>query len=429
MNSHWLNASIAICSTSVAAAEVQICEVPDPADPESAFEVERGDPVVLDNAWMPDYWVRYSCKQTCADYRACTVPTYDFDRQITVNHARNPSRPKPMVAFVADDMGGYLSYSDDGYEDAPLIYLQDGGGGTQWSVLTASRLEKLASVRTIMVRWADGFRFSLDPEFGESEGWGFLTRTDSAASNIQEITRRVADIMTWIHDEMVGEPAFGSMACSMGTNAILGPVLFHGLDEIIDYQSFTGGPFFWDIQRACNLPSSYRHGYCALNGTTSCESNADCGGEANFCQFPGVIGNGENPFANRLYESAVNHMHGTDACRIDDPDPIQYTDFENSSYGLMKGLDWEFDHRVDLFVDLGGAVATYMGQTGFEPGDEFSLLGHFMYVFNRISPAQNRYWHAQQSHHCNSYAFGRAVEVAIDAMGLERRADPNQESP
>ena len=47
-----------------------------------------------------------------------------------------------------------------------------------------------------------------------------------------------------------------------------------------------------------------------------------------------------------------------------------------------------------------------------------------MQIFNRIEPAENRRWHMQQSHHCNSYAFGKAVEVAVQAMGLQRR-QPN----
>ena len=56
-----------------------------------------------------------------------------------------------------------------------------------------------------------------------------------------------------------------------------------------------------------------------------------------------------------------------------------------------------------------------------EGAAEAALLGHFMQIFNRIEPAENRRWHMQQSHHCNSYAFGKAVEVAVQAMGLQRR--------
>ena len=440
---------------------VQICTIPDPLDPSSAFNVEQGEPVTAEGGWMPDYWVRYSCKETCADYQQCAVPTRNFgigpvpleavdpetgevlssgaesresaqspELAEVVTHGRDLERPKPMLAFVADRMGGYLSWSDDGYGDAPLIYLQDGGGGTQWSVLTALDLERSAEVRTAMVRWADGFRFSLDPESGESEGWGFLTRTQPEASNIRQTTRRVAAIMAWIHENMAGPPAFGAMACSMGTNAIIGPVLFHGLDDIIDYQSFTGGPFFWDVHRACNLPTTYEQGFCAADGTTVCADDGQCAGEGDFCQLPGVIANGEFEFASRLYESAVNHMHAANACDIGEPGTERYADFDNSSYGLMQDLDWNFDHRVDLLVDVGGATATYMGQTSFQPGDEFSLLGHFMQIFNRIEPAANRRWHMQQSHHCNSYAFGKAAEVALESMGLQRRPGAEEaESP
>ena len=428
---------------------VQICVIPDAEDPTSAFDVEQGEPVTAEGGWMPDYWVRYGCKEACADYSACAVPTRNFgigafsmeavdpetgemlageqsavppdvppEMQMEIMHGRDAGRPKPMLAFVADGMGGYLSWSDDGFEDAPLMYLQDGGGGTQWSVLTASDLEAQAAVRTAMVRWADGFSFSVMPESGESEGWGFLTRTQEGPSDIRETTRRVAAIMAWIHDEMAGEAAFGTMACSMGTNAIIGPVLFHGLDDIIDYQSFTGGPFFWDVHRACNQPTTYEHGYCAADGVTVCAADEACAGEGNFCKLPGIIANGEFLFASRLYQSAVNHMHATNACNLAEPGE-RHPDFDDSSYALMQDADWNFDHRVDLLVDVGGATATYMGQTAFQPGDEGSLLGHFMYIFNRIEPPENRRWHVEQSHHCNSYAFGKAAEVAVAAMGLE----------
>ena len=453
-------------ATETAAADlrdlVQICVIPDAMDPSSAFDVEQGEPVTAAGSWMPDYWVRYRCKEACADFAGCTVPTRNFglpfmaaeageqapeggeadetqppaapppELQEMVTHGRDPQRPKPMLAFVADDMGGYLSWSDDGHADAPLIYLQDGGGGTQWSVLTALDLEASARVRTAMVRWADGFRFSLDPESGESEGWGFLTRTGPAASNIRDTTRRVAAIMAWIHDNMAGEPAFGTMACSMGTNATIGPVLFHGLDDVIDYQSFTGGPFFWDVHRACNLPTTYELGYCAADGVTACAAEGEdeaCTGEGNICKLPGVIAGGQFEFASRLYESAVNHMHATDACDIGEPGTERYADFDNSSYGLMADVDWNFDHRVDFLADVGGATATYMGQTGFQPGDESSLLGHFMYIFNRIEPAANRRWHMQPSHHCAAYAFGKAVDVAVEAMGLQALEDPAAEQP
>ena len=79
-------------------------------------------------------------------------------------------------------------------------------------------------------------------------------------------------------------------------------------------------------------------------------------------------------------------------------------------------------------MDVGGATATYTGQTAFEPEDEFSLLVHFMYIFNRIEPEEKRRWHVEQSHHCYSYAFAKVAEDALEGMGLQRRQPGAEDS-
>jgi hypothetical protein len=53
--------------------------------------------------------------------------------------------------------------------------------------------------------------------------------------------------MEWSHENLAGPAMFGTLGCSMGTNATFGPVLWHGMDPIVDYQLFVGGPNMWDL--------------------------------------------------------------------------------------------------------------------------------------------------------------------------------------
>ena len=129
------------------------------------------------------------------------------------------------------------------------------------------------------------------------------------------MVERAAAVLAWVHEELAADTPFGAMSCSMGTNAIFGPVLWHGLDAAVDYQLVTGGPFFWDINRACGV-GAYDHGYCSLDGATRCTRNADCPGadsdSNSFCRFPQAIEQGEE----WLYESVINHVYATRTARF-----------------------------------------------------------------------------------------------------------------
>ena len=192
---------------------------------------------------------------------------------------------------------------------------------------------------------------------------------------------------------------FGTLGCSMGTNATFGPVLWHGLDPIIDYQLFVGGPNMWDLNAQCGR-RHYAKGYCDFDGITSCTIDNDCHAldKKSLCTKPG-----EYTTIDKLFEQLPNHIHVTDACDIkaSEKSTAPYPPFDESSMAFAADPDWEIDHQMDFLVNVGAAQgANFAAGAG---GDEYWGLGHFPYIFNKIQPAENRHWQAYpESHHCSA---------------------------
>ena len=405
------------------AADLKFCVTPDPSTPSSAFVIEEGPRSNRDGDWMEDYWVRFQCKEVCDDWQSCSVPAYADDGGDLLGHGRDPETPKRALAFVVDGMGGHIAYTTDGDADDKLMYVHQGGGAATFYHDVADKLEKAADVQTVMVRWdRHGFNVPLVfPESGESIDvpWGWFTRNSDEAATVPQQNKRVASTIAWAHENLAGSDKFGTMACSMGTNATLGPVLWYGLDDIIDYQLFAGGPFFWDLNSAC-ARRVYDQGYCDIDGTTACSSDADCAAvsETAVCRVADTIAEAEY----RLYESVVNHTHATSACRIAEAKSSgaePYAAFDTSSYVFMDDADWAIDHPVDVVVDIGGVIVE--GDFEYPLGDEQLLLGQFMPVFNRIESGQ-KYWHAyEDSLHCEQFENGTLHDLIIKRMELERR--------
>lgn len=387
------------------AAEITVCAVPDPQVPSSAFEIFNAP---ADESG--DYWVRYTCKQVCDDWRACQVPAFTEDNGEAIMHGRAPDRPKQALAFVVDGMGGQLVVSEDG-EDT--VFIHSGAGGTRFYAQVADSLERQSSARTAMVRWEKGFVGNVvRPPFPAPVQWGWYSRTTEEGTNIRALSGRVASLMAWVHENLSAGNDFGTMGCSMGTNATFMPVLWHGLDGIVDYQLFVGGPNMWDLNAHCGR-REYQAGHCDMDGVTPCTSSADCTGlgAAAQCRMIGPYTN-----INVVYDQFANHIHKTRSCEIlaAGPEAIPEPLFDESSMGYVADADWNVDHRVDFLVNFGRET----NESGIG-GDEYWALGDFMYVYGKIEPAENKAWHAYpDSNHCDAMTTGPAVELVIERMGL-----------
>ena len=386
---------------------VEVCAIPEPANPRTAFTVERGEPDA-----NGDYWIRYRCKRTCEDWRECAAPAHDPGTAEPITHVRTPGVQKRQIAFVVDAMGGHLAFSTDRPAGEKTIFLQSGGGGTGYTPGVAAMLEAQTTAATVMSAWADGFVIDT-PYASGAEGWGWLSRPSAAPAGHRQLTRRMAAIIAWSHEQLSGGGMFGTAACSVGANATFGPVYWYGLDEVIDYQLLTGGPFLWDINAGCGR-RQYELGYCAVDGVTRCTENDQCDSQGNYCDFTSVMGSGDE----FLYEAFANHPLATNACHILDVEnnAEPYPPFDENSMAFTDG-DWEVDHEIDLVVDLGGK-----NELDGERDDSYSQMGHFFPIFNAIRPARNRHWTAfHNSYHCQSFDKGWSIGLVIDGMALEKR--------
>ena len=104
------------------AGDLQICTVPNPSSPASAFDISRSE--VDANG---DYWVAYACKETCMDWRQCHVPAHTRGGRALLHG----DVPKRALAFVVDGMGGHLAFAA-GPSGSKTVLLHTGVGGVSY---------------------------------------------------------------------------------------------------------------------------------------------------------------------------------------------------------------------------------------------------------------------------------------------------------
>lgn len=420
-------------SVSDFANQIQICVTPDPATPSSAFSIEKSQPIRRGDYWMEDYWVKYQCLKTCDDWQQCAVPAYMDDDEALITHTRNPRMAKQSLSFVVDNMAGHVVFNVDESVNAKTLIIHSGGGGANpYPLKVADSLEDYTDVRTVLVRWEDGFTMpSIHNPEEIADRWGWHTRDSEEPTSMRENNRRVASLFSWIHENLAGPDMMGTLGCSMAGQATLGTVIWHGLDDIIDYQYVTGGPPVWDANAGC-ARRTYEHGYCVLDGTTQCKTNADCAGDPSrgeagkgMCLYPETV----NEQFDWYYEGVINHTHATTACDISEANENTqpYAPFDDTGLVGTTNGDWHFDHRIDMGAEVGvQSIEEWAGI--FDPrgsgvgGDENWMAGHFMYVYNKIQPEENKQWHAiEGSEHCKAYNNGELTELFASRMGLQKR--------
>ena len=366
------------------AAELRICAVADPRQPASAFHIARSTPDA-----HGDYTVAYRCRTPCDDWRQCQAPAHT-DRGSPLMEG---SVPKRAVAFVADGMGGHLAFTTQ-QAGHKTVLLHTGLGGASYMRSLAGQVEDATNAKVVMVRWERGF-----------QGWGWFTRTSAPATRVPNATRRVASVIAWVHENLASTGDFGTVGCSMGTQATLGAVYYHDVDPVVDYQLMVGGPGLWDINAGCGR-RTYPTGHCDLDASLACRSDSDCTrlSARSRCNKPSPI-----PLA-QLYEQVVNHVHATQACAVADADGASpYAPFDESGFAFAPG-DWDFDHAIDFQMDLWGP-----------DGDHRWAMADAMRVFNSITSAAGhpKRWHTTaDSNHCAAIGNGRALELVVAGMGL-----------
>lgn len=387
------------------------CVVPDPQIPSSAFLIHQGP-----NLGAAGQVVRYECAEPCGDWRECQVPAYEEDSGPPLMHVRSPVRQKQALAFVIDGMGGHIAYSTDTADAEKALFVHQGGGGVTYHHEHTEQLEDRSAYKTFMMRWEKGYQ-SVEID---AVNWGWFTRSIEGPSLIPVLNRRVAAVLAWIHENMTFGAPFGTVGCSMGATATLGPVLWHGLDPVIDYQFLAGGPPIGDLNAICRR-RTYETGFCDFDGVTPCAADADCAGRG-LCRKPVHISQ------THMIEGMINHVHAAvrPLCRalLATPDQAPSLLLDASSM-LHSGWNWTLTHPMDMLADIGGVpnlqfplpedwnsdVSIRFG------GDEHWGLGHFLQIYNRLDATGGKTWVAAPgSHHCASMQNGRAADMVIAAM-------------
>ena len=389
----------------------EFCVVPNPEVPSSAFIITKGE-----TKGAAGYTAHYQCKETCDDWRQCQVPAYDLDYGELLVHARNPSFPKLALSFVVDGLGGHIAFSADTADYNKTVFVHQGGGGVTYYNEPTVSLEEKSSIRTVMIRWENGYR-SVEID---GVNWGWFTRAIEGPSLIPVLNRRIAAVMAWVHENMTGIAPFGTMGCSMGATATFGPVIWYGLDTIIDYQFLGGGPPIGDLNAICGR-RSYDRGYCELDGVTQCTTDADCGDNGH-CSKPAHI------TLSHMIEGMINHVHAAEPaiCRAlsatVDIKPLPQLD---ASSMLYSGWNWSISHPVDMMGEFGGEPTLEFPlpenwNNNFEltfGGDEHWGLGHFLQIYNKIDAGAGKNWVGiPDTHHCDSMVNGKAADMVVSAM-------------
>ena len=412
------------------AEDLQICKPQDPQNPASAFDITKS--AADENG---DYWVAYRCKEACADWRQCQAPAHTAKGEALMEgdapaQARGAggtilrpgeeapmegNAPKQALAFVVDRMGGHLAFTARQGGDKTLL-LHEGGGGTIFMRRLSGQVEGASDAKVVMVRWDAGYTDAdTGPEWPEPVEWGWFTRTSAPAARVPDLNRRVASVIAWVHENLAGPADFGTVGCSMGTQATLGATYWHEVDEVVDYQLMVGGPGLWDINAGCGL-RRYPSGFCDLDARRACSSDADCRhlSERSQCNRPRPI-----PMA-WMYESVVNHVHATQACNILEAngDSGTYAPFDESSFAFTQG-DWDFNLNIDFQMDVWVPLDVEERSFG---GDENWAMGHAMRVFNSIRSAAGleKNWHTTtDSNHCDPMDKGdQALKLLMSGMNL-----------
>ncbi|MBI4170908.1 MAG: hypothetical protein HY514_04385 [Candidatus Aenigmarchaeota archaeon] len=329
------------------------------------------------NAQKGDEWIRYSCREECADWKECTYLSDETDAR---------SRKLQMLAFVSDEMAGEIRFNQPSNDYRAALLMHQGAGGTFFMetaspAITALRHEfEKEDVLVIDTRWRGETAMSL------LTGW-WTRRSPDEASTLYEKAKRPAQLIKWIHDNIVPQQAkFGTIGCSGGSMATFSSVYWHGLDPIVDYQLLGGGPpMAWDVGAECTGAAGEGQplGVCEENPAKDCSSDQDC---ASRCATPQKA----EAFSNSLTSLLPDYIHNINlTCSR----KLKHPAFDRSSYRFTGG-DWEQDSPTDFLVDIGKPDGSVSGTD-----TEASITYMAGMTYRNIRG--EKYWLLHNGKHCS----------------------------
>jgi len=362
------------------------------AGPEFKIVSGEEEPYGKSSKWS---WASYSCEKNCgSDWSKCAYACPDKEISWT------------CLAFVMDQMGGILRWSEDRGEPGPTVFVHPGGSGTGWRA-GAKVIKQLIQdgVKVAQIKWEPGGTMiitSLKVEYKGGGGW--FTRPDDNPSSIQKLSRRPGGMIAWTYKNLAPKIAkFGTVGCSGGALATSSPLYWHSIDDhtplasVVDYQYLSGMASYYDFTDYCTRTSE-NPGICENDPQISCAKNSDCGAGKNECAF--------------------NELHFTSRYVIPIPDLVDYIasappdqrcydgrippGAEQSSAKYSKGFTDFPNTKIDFNVNEGSfclwfGTDTFLGATGGQ-GQIY-----------RILQTESSNWHDNPGFHCASFADPKLV--------------------
>lgn len=332
----------------------------------------------------------------------CKVPVSDWTQAIRYARQRDTFGQRlQTLAFVVDGMGGELRWNQPHPSKGITggVLLHQGGGGTLWGETFRSVWGDLeeAGVRVVGVRWE---RSGVDVLQDAVTGWwlpvtGWLTRPDANPSSFILLSRRPGAVIKWVRLYLVPATVkFGTAGCSGGAVATFAPTYWHGLSAYLDYQWLSGGPFGWDLNKGCSVPTP--PGVCEKEPLMDCESDVEC--PCQRCALPGVPD---------ILKPVVDYVFvsGTD-CQ----DGRWNEAFAASSYSGSPG-EWERTYPIDFVHNTRG-----------DRGDSnVGITYDAAHVFRQLeSPLKTWTIHENLSH-CGSWLSDETRAMILRGLGLKDR--------
>jgi hypothetical protein len=342
--------------TAAALPDLTLCQAIDPVNLAANFVTTVGTD-----------WVRFACKQTCADVASCEFDATGANGAI--NSKRGYQRMKALL-FVVDDMGGHLLYTPDGDD---VVLTHGGAGATDFVHPFDGNLQAHSSLKTVAVSWEHG----ISTFFSTGSGWH--TRKDATPSSLRRHAVRPAAVINFVKQQFAAGKKLGTVGSSLGSVATLGARLWYGLDPILDYQMYIGGPANWDVNAGCGR-MHYATGHCDVDASPCAGNPASSYGDddtlcasggTDQCRVPTIMAFG-------TWAKLINYLDVSSACTTDVTtvdSPIASLD-ESSAKSVASSFT--FHGPTDIIMNEGAA------QQAGNPADQGMGEGQAAYLYAAI---------------------------------------------
>lgn len=229
------------------------------------------------------------------------------------------------VAFIVDGAAATLRFND---VDQDILFALDGGGATKYAgeipdnAMMSNWVPLVNHLRDAShSKYMKVVEIRFEAGLPAAQGW--FARKSSVPSNLQIVSSRIASIIKWIAANLQGKgKKLATAGCSGGAVGTGAAQIWHGLNQLLDYQLFVGGPWLYSVPRGCGAENSNYAGWEWGQG-------------------------GVNSL---LVQSMVDSVHKKAlTCTSNKSD----SEFLNSGFGTSTNHNFTATHAIDFIINTG----------------------------------------------------------------------------